>query len=102
MDHTARGRHGKTNNTDLSWAAPGSRRGYFGVVTRIWVRTIPARNFFDTSLIIELTDVFKLKSVLEISEKVPKYGVDLFLLTFRSDIDKPGDGNASDPHCVVF
>ncbi|KAH9207841.1 hypothetical protein DL95DRAFT_481950 [Leptodontidium sp. 2 PMI_412] len=94
----------KTENEDLFWAAPGSGRGYFGVVTRVWGRTIPARKLFDTTIIVDSTDIFKplLKWVLEASEKVPKYGVDLFFLTFRSEMDEPGDGEESDPKCIMF
>ena len=102
----------KTENEELFWAAPGSGRGFFGVVTRIWARTIPARRLFDTTIILDSTDIFKplLKWVLETSEKVPKYGVDLFFLTFRSDMDKPGDGDGdgdddddkSDPARIMF
>lgn len=94
----------KTENADLFWAAPGSGRGYFGVITRVWGRTIPAKNLYDTTIIVDSTDIFKplLKWVLETSDKVPKYGVDLFFLTFRSDMDEPGDGDLSDPKRIMF
>ncbi|KAH7074017.1 hypothetical protein BKA63DRAFT_543977 [Paraphoma chrysanthemicola] len=94
----------KKHNADLFWAAPGSGRGYFGVITRIWVKTIPARKVFDTTIIVDSTDIFKplLKWVLETSDRVPKYGVDLFFLTFRSDMDQPGDGEESDRKRIMF
>ncbi|KAJ4343720.1 hypothetical protein N0V95_006550 [Ascochyta clinopodiicola] len=94
----------KTQNPDLFWAAPGSGRGFFGVVTRIWAKTIPARRLFDMTIIVDSTEIFKplLKWVLQTSDKVPKYGVDLFFLTFRSDMDEPGDGEESDQKRIMF
>lgn len=94
----------KTQNPDLFWAFPGSGQGFFGVITRIWARTIPAKKPFDTTIIIDSTDIFKplLKWVLETTEKVPKYGVDLFYLTFRSDMEQPGDGDESDKPRIMF
>ncbi|OAL54688.1 FAD-binding domain-containing protein [Pyrenochaeta sp. DS3sAY3a] len=94
----------KEDNADLFWAAPGSGRGFFGVITRIWARTLAARKIFDTTIVVDSTECFKplLKWVLETSEKVPKYGVDLFFLTFRSDMDEPGDGEESDRKRIMF
>ncbi|KAI8670200.1 FAD-binding PCMH-type domain-containing protein [Fusarium keratoplasticum] len=94
----------KTQNADLFWAAPGSGQGYFGVVTRIWVRTIPARKLFDTTIIVDSTDIFKplLKWVLDTSKKVPKYGVDLFFCTFYADKDDPNGGHESAAKRVFF
>ncbi|KAL6703098.1 hypothetical protein ACN47E_010235 [Coniothyrium glycines] len=94
----------KKENADLFWAAPGSGRGYFGVITRIWAKTIPSRRTFDTTIIVDSTDIFKplLKWILETSDKTPKYGVDLFFLTFRSDMDQPGDGDVSDEKRIMF
>lgn len=94
----------KTQNPDLFWAAPGSGQGFFAVITRVWARTIPAKTPFDTTIIIDSTEIFQplLKWVLETSEKVPKHGVDLFFLTFRSDIESPGDGDESDPKRIMF
>lgn len=87
----------KTQNTDLFWAAPGSGQGFFGVVTRIWVKTIPTRKLFDVTLIVDSTDIFKplLKWTLSMSSKVPKYGVDLFYATFYADKDDPNGGHES-------
>ncbi|EKG11147.1 Oxygen oxidoreductase covalent FAD-binding site [Macrophomina phaseolina MS6] len=94
----------KTQNPDLFWAFPGSGQGFFGVITRIWAKTIPSKTPFDTTVIVDSTDIFKplLKWVLEQTEKVPKYGVDLFYLTFRSDMETPGDGEASDKPRIMF
>ncbi|KAH7146833.1 hypothetical protein B0J13DRAFT_664493 [Dactylonectria estremocensis] len=94
----------KTQNTDLFWAAPGSGQGYFAVVTRIWIRTIPEKKLYDTTIIVDSTDIFKplLKWVLETSRKVPKYGVDLFYCTFYADKDEPNGGHESTAKRVFF
>ncbi|KAJ4129626.1 hypothetical protein NW754_003908 [Fusarium falciforme] len=94
----------KTQNTDLFWAAPGSGQGFFGVVTRVWVRTIPAKRLFDTTTIVDATEVFKplLKWVIETGRKVPKYGVDLFYCTFYADKDDPNGGHESADKRVFF
>ncbi|EWZ52442.1 uncharacterized protein FOBCDRAFT_266441 [Fusarium oxysporum Fo47] len=94
----------KTQNSDLFWAAPGSGQGFFGVVTRIWVKTIPTRKLFDKTVIVDSTDIFKplLKWTLEISRKVPKYGVDLFYCTFFADKDDPNGGHESAARRVFF
>lgn len=94
----------KTQNADLFWAAPGSGQGYFGVVTRIWIKTIPDRKLFDTTIIVDSTDIFKplLKWVLATSRKVPKYGVDLFYCTFYADKDDPNGGHESASKRVFF
>ncbi|CAH0024577.1 unnamed protein product [Clonostachys rhizophaga] len=87
----------KTQNSDLFWAAPGSGQGFFGVITRIWVKTIPTRKLFDITMIVDSTDIFKplLKWTLAMSSKVPKYGVDLFYATFYADKDDPNGGHES-------
>lgn len=87
----------KKENADLFWAAPGSGQGFFGVLTRIWGRTIPAEKLYDTTIIIDTTDIEKplLKWVLSTADKVPKYGSDVFLATFYSDMDTPGGGEFS-------
>ncbi|TVY69527.1 FAD-linked oxidoreductase sorD [Fusarium oxysporum f. sp. cubense] len=94
----------KTQNSDLFWAAPGSGQGFFGVVTRIWVKTIPTRKLFDKTVIVDSTDIFKplLKWTLEMSRKVPRYGVDLFYCTFFADKDDPNGGHESAAKRVFF
>ncbi|KAH7376902.1 hypothetical protein B0T11DRAFT_273091 [Plectosphaerella cucumerina] len=94
----------KTQNPDLFWAAPGSGQGFFGVITRIWVKTIPAQHLFDSTVIVDSTDIFKplLKWVIETSKKVPKYGVDLFFATFYADKDDPNGGHQSAAKRVFF
>ncbi|KAH7109499.1 hypothetical protein B0J13DRAFT_578931 [Dactylonectria estremocensis] len=94
----------KTQNSDLFWAAPGSGQGYFGVITRIWIRTIPHKKLYDMTIIIDSTDIFKplLRWVLKISKKVPKYGVELFYCTFYADKDAPNGGHESVAKRVFF
>ncbi|SPN96506.1 related to 6-hydroxy-D-nicotine oxidase [Cephalotrichum gorgonifer] len=94
----------KKQNADLFWAAPGSGPGYFGIVTRIWIKTIPQRQLFDTTIIVDSTDIFKplLRWVIETSRKVPKYGVDLFYCTFFADKDDPNGGHESASKRVFF
>ncbi|EEU38448.1 uncharacterized protein NECHADRAFT_88594 [Fusarium vanettenii 77-13-4] len=93
-----------TSEGETVIATPGSGQGYFGVITRIWVSTIPTRRLFDTTIIVDSTDIFKplLKWVLETSKKVPKYGVDLFYCTFYADKDDPNGGHESAAKRVFF
>ncbi|KFZ07603.1 hypothetical protein V501_06292, partial [Pseudogymnoascus sp. VKM F-4519 (FW-2642)] len=94
----------KKQNADLFWAAPGSGQGFFGVLTRIWARTIPAQKLFDTTIILDSTDIFKplLKWALETADKVPEYGNDIFMATFYADKDAPGDGEFSEAKRVFL
>lgn len=87
----------KTENPDLFWAFPGSGQGFFAVITRIWVRTIPDKRLFDLTTIVDSTEIFKplLKWVLATSRSVPKYGVEPFFCTFYADKDDPEGGEES-------
>lgn len=49
----------KTENPDLFWAFPGSGTGFFAVITRIWIRTIPIKSLFDLTTIVDSTGIFK-------------------------------------------
>jgi hypothetical protein len=79
-----------TENQDLFWAAPGSGVGFFGVITRMWGKTIPAKKLYDVSYIVDSTDIFRplLKWSLQTAEKVPRYGSDLFICTFYADAEE--------------
>ncbi|KAL1854964.1 hypothetical protein Plec18170_004376 [Paecilomyces lecythidis] len=87
----------KLENPDLFWAAPGSGQGFFGVVTRIWGRTIPAQKLYDTTVIIDATEISKplLEWTLKTADTVPKYGNDIFIATFYSDMDDQDGGEFS-------
>ncbi|KAK5064365.1 hypothetical protein LTR84_000198 [Exophiala bonariae] len=79
-----------TENQDLFWAAPGSGVGFFGVITRMWGKTIPSKKLYDVSYIVDSTDIFKplLKWSLQTAERVPRYGSDLFICTFYADAEE--------------
>lgn len=94
----------KTENSDLFWAIPGSGQGFFAVLTRIWVKTIPNKRLFDFTTIVDSTEIFKplLKWVLKISKSVPKYGTEPFFCTFYADRDDPDGGEESKSKRVFF
>ncbi|KAK7718530.1 hypothetical protein SLS64_002485 [Diaporthe eres] len=87
----------KTENPDLFWAFPGSGPGFFAVITRIWIRTIPNKKLFDLTTIVDSTEIFKplLKWILTTSKSVPRYGVEPFFCTFYADKDDPEGGEES-------
>lgn len=86
-----------TENPDLFWAAPGSGLGFFAVITRMWGRTIPAKRLYDVSNIVDSTEIFKplLKWALQAADKIPKYGSDVFILTFYADNEDPNEEDDS-------
>lgn len=68
-----------TQNTDLFWAARGSGQAFFGVLTKIWGRTIPARKMFARSLVMDVTDGnFEdlLEWALSTNAVIPKWGTE--------------------------
>lgn len=87
----------KTENPDLFWAFPGSGQGFFAVMTKIWIRTIPNKKLFDVTTIVDSTDIFKplLKWIMTTSKSVPKYGAEPFFCTFYGDRDDPEGGEES-------
>lgn len=82
-------------NVDLFWAAPGSGLGFFGVITRIWGRTTPAKKLFQQTWVLDGTEHFKdiAKWMLCQSDRVPRYGSDIMLATSYADKD---DANGDD------
>ncbi|KAL2825805.1 hypothetical protein BDW59DRAFT_145923 [Aspergillus cavernicola] len=84
----------RKENEDLFWAARGSGQGFFGVVTRVWARTIPMRRLWETVAVFECTHRFAqiLDALLEITDRTPKDGVEVAFATFRPDRDEPGLG----------
>lgn len=87
----------KTENPDLFWAMPGSGQGFFAVITRIWIRTIPNKRLFDFTTIVDSTDIFKplLKWIFTTMKSVPRYGAEPFFCTFYADKDDPEGGEES-------
>ncbi|UQC77033.1 uncharacterized protein CLUP02_02499 [Colletotrichum lupini] len=49
----------RTENADLFWAARGGGQAFFGVVTRIWSRTIPKKRLFWRSTTFTIDDKFE-------------------------------------------
>lgn len=84
----------KTENDDIFWAARGSGQGFFGVVTRIWGRTIPTRRLWETAVVFDGTDSEAFSEILaalfEVADRTPKHGIDMAFATFRPDRDEPG------------
>ncbi|KAL3484341.1 hypothetical protein BJX62DRAFT_248525 [Aspergillus germanicus] len=82
---------GRKESEDIFWAARGSGQGFFGVVTRIWARTIPMRRLWETVAVFDCTHRFGeiLNALLEITDRTPKDGVEVAFATFRPDRDEP-------------
>jgi FAD/FMN-containing dehydrogenase len=84
----------KTENEDLFWAARGSGQGFFGVVTRIWGRTIPTRRLWETTVVFDGTQSESFSEILaalfEVADRTPKHGIEMAFATFRPDRDEPG------------
>ncbi|KAF3386549.1 hypothetical protein F1880_001409 [Penicillium rolfsii] len=80
----------KTENADLFWAARGSGQGFFGVVTRIWGKTIPTRRLWETVAVLDCTESFTavLRDLFELSDRTPKQSVEIAFATFRPDRDE--------------
>ncbi|KAF7553244.1 hypothetical protein G7Z17_g3758 [Cylindrodendrum hubeiense] len=77
----------RTENTDLFWAARGAGQAFFGVVTRIWSRTIPKRQLFGLSLVFEVGDNYDqlLSFAFERNRATPKMCTETALCTFYPD-----------------
>ncbi|GAB7355900.1 hypothetical protein MBLNU459_g6547t1 [Dothideomycetes sp. NU459] len=78
----------RTENSDLFWAARGGGQGFFGVVTRIWGRTIPSRQLFSRTIIFK--DVSKhfedqVKWTFERNASMQKDGTETALCTFHPE-----------------
>ncbi|KAJ6027597.1 uncharacterized protein N7446_003808 [Penicillium canescens] len=79
----------KTQNAELFWAARGSGQGFFGVVTRIWGKTIPTRRLWERVVVFDCTKSFSgiLHALFELTDCTPKHGVEVAFATFRPDRD---------------
>lgn len=77
----------RDENADIFWAARGSGQGFFGVVTKIWTRTVPSKRIYDRTLVLRVTHQFEkqLTSVMKTCDLLPK-GVDIALVSHWSDI----------------
>ncbi|KAK5054409.1 hypothetical protein LTR84_001299 [Exophiala bonariae] len=73
----------KTQNADLFWAARGAGLAFFGILTKIWGRTIPARKMFTKSMIFDVKNNLEdlLYWSLHTSSLVPKWGTEHAIFT---------------------
>ncbi|KAH8721693.1 hypothetical protein BGZ61DRAFT_530219 [Ilyonectria robusta] len=74
----------RTENPDLFWAARGSGQAFFGVVTRIWSRTVPKRQLFGRSFVFTVQENFEelLSFAFERNRATPKMCTETALCTF--------------------
>ncbi|KAK7715950.1 hypothetical protein SLS57_006701 [Botryosphaeria dothidea] len=82
-------------HADLFWAARGGGRAFFGVVTRVWGRTVPMRRVWDATLVFGIGggDGFEevMEWVLETDEgPSPRYGVETAVVTCWPDRGEEG------------
>lgn len=77
----------KEKRSDLSWAARGSGKGFFGVIMKFWGRTMAAKNLFHATLLFKIANVFDhvLTWVFQAKNRTTKYGTDAALCTFYAD-----------------
>ncbi|KIW79754.1 hypothetical protein Z517_06368 [Fonsecaea pedrosoi CBS 271.37] len=68
----------REKNTDLFWAARGSGQGFFGIVTRFWAQTMPARHLYTTTLIFNASNKWRkiCTWMLDTNDRTPRYGVE--------------------------
>ena len=79
-------------NADVWWAARGSGQAFFGVVTKFWGRTIPARKLFHRTRVFVVGDAFAdlLKWAFGCNDEMPKEGTEASVCTFYADKYTPG------------
>ncbi|KAH7085904.1 hypothetical protein BKA63DRAFT_432456 [Paraphoma chrysanthemicola] len=73
----------KTENEDLFWAARGAGLAFFGIVTKIWGRTIPARKMYTRAMAFEVNDNMEelLYWAMHTSSLVPRWGTEHAIFT---------------------
>ncbi|CAK7232408.1 hypothetical protein SBRCBS47491_008258 [Sporothrix bragantina] len=64
----------RTQNQDLFWAARGGGQAFFGVVTRLWSRTIPKKTLYARSFVFNVGESFEalLNFAFDCNEQMPK------------------------------
>ncbi|KAK4936408.1 hypothetical protein LTR10_022682 [Elasticomyces elasticus] len=72
-----------TQNADLFWAARGAGLAFFGVLTKIWGRTMPARKMFTRSMTFDVKNNMEdlLYWSMHTSSLVPKWGTEHAIFT---------------------
>lgn len=82
----------RTKHSELFWAARGSGCAFFGVVTKIWGRTIPARKMFAKSILFQANDdniEALLEFALTTNNTIPKWGTETAMSTSYADMRSP-------------
>lgn len=87
----------RSENSDLFWAARGGGQGFFGVVTRIVARTVPAkRSMYETVLSFRIDDAFQdlIKFAITHHDAMPDQWTEAAICTFYSEkFNNPGGGD---------
>ncbi|KAJ4250195.1 hypothetical protein NW762_012010 [Fusarium torreyae] len=78
----------KDENNDLFWAARGSGQAFFGVVTRIWSRTIPAQKLYGRSFVFNVREKFEdlMSFAFDRNEAMPKLFTECAVCTMHSEL----------------
>lgn len=84
-----------TENADLFWAARGSGQAMFGIVTRVWARTIPARQLYTRMMLFDVRDQFEVICLwaMQQSRLVPKAWTESAMMCSYSDLLEPRDSD---------
>ncbi|KAA8909856.1 hypothetical protein FN846DRAFT_898169 [Sphaerosporella brunnea] len=84
----------ETQHEELFYAARGGGQGFFGVVTKIFARTVAAKRIWRLVAVFDAgdRDTFRkaLGAVLGANDGTPKCGVDVAAATVYSDREEPG------------
>ncbi|VUC37329.1 unnamed protein product [Clonostachys rosea] len=78
----------RTQNKDLFWAARGAGQAFFGVVTRIWSRTIPKKKMFGRTLLFEVKEQYEdlLSFAFHCDDKMTKDFTEAAVCTFHDEL----------------
>jgi hypothetical protein len=77
---------------------------FFGVITKVWGRTIPARRIFESAIILNSNDDWQriCKWVYDTNDRTPKHGVETVLATCYLNKNIPGlDDDISDRNLMT-
>ena len=89
----------KTENADLFWAARGAGLAFFGVVTKIWGRTMPARKMYTRAMSFDVRDNMEelLYWAMHTSSLVPRWGTECAIFTHYAEAFLPDSSNDDIP-----
>ncbi|KAM5354822.1 hypothetical protein ACJ41O_001468 [Fusarium nematophilum] len=87
----------RTENRELFWAARGAGQAFFGVVTRIWSRTIPKRKLFGRSFTFRVEDGFEdlLSFAFERNSAMPRTFTETAVCTLHKELFDTTSGDES-------